>query len=179
MTIYNFDWYRFWDSFRYISWYEILMLVCFWVGWRRLRKNSLKSGAKNLGSSPAWFVFAACVFGTCHKIFVNLDLSVFLYVFGALGALVNILARRDVQKRVAERESISARREGLARIETDAVNGRPGSHSHHGRDGVGHRHHHSHRVDEGATDAIREPKFENNVTFDSEFPASETNSKTE
>lgn len=188
MTIHDFRWDYFWDTFNYVSWYEIAMLVCFGISWPFSTRKMLKTGQTD-GKSlvlPWLFVFGG-IFGACHKLFVQLDVAIILYFAIAFFAFVDfyVCKRLRAKKAMAKRRGELLRRSrssGRSKRRTGS-SGRSSHHRRHerhtssGETSDGRSHRRSSRAssessgagEPNASGAVpKEPKFADDVTLDIE-----------
>ena len=88
-----------------MSFFEILMLICFGAAWPASIWKSYSSGS-NEGKSLQFMVivFIGYLAGILHKIFFNYDFVIFLYMLNALLVFTDILLYyRNGKLRIAEK----------------------------------------------------------------------------
>lgn len=174
MTIHDFEWTYFWETLRYMSWFELGMTFCFGLCWFRALRGSNFQG----GSALRIVALLGWLFGIGYKLYHNLDVVVLVYAFFALTTFTDIVTSMSLRRYKAQEElsaQTKARRaELIGGSSTKSGHSRHGSSSHSRSHGsshhskssegrrFGHRHSHSHSKEPEA----KEPLFGDSVAFD-------------
>lgn len=154
LTIHDFDWREFWDTYHTLSWYECVAFICFVVAWFLfIGKTEKKEGSSDISDAFLLLTFVGSIFMILNKAFNCLDVRVLLDVFLALACIVKTIVHARVKNfsedarqadRVLNREGRSSGRHSSSRSSSDS-----GSHGHrrrhHDSSGSTHSSEHSHR----------------------------------
>lgn len=180
LTIHNFDGQAFWNTLQLLTWYDYLAYICFALAWFfwifKTRKTSEVGGVS--GRFLILTFLGAC-FGIAYKLFVELDVRVFAYIFLACAAAIELTVCEKARKK---NYNDSRRRDLLSRSndsfsESRSRHGSHHSHRHSGSSSGGNRRRRSGRSAEGgvhkseaesATEAPepKTPKFADDVKLD-------------
>ncbi len=138
MTIHDFEWRYFCETYRNVTWYECAAYFCFALAWFFLINKTRKSSGGDVVSGR--FLILTIVgsgFAIAYKLLHDLDVRVFWYVFLAIAAFVEIAVCGLAQ----EREFNDMRRAELLKRAEDK--GHKHSHRRH-RSSEGHSHSEKH-----------------------------------
>lgn len=154
LTIHDFDWREFWDTYHTLDWYECVAFVCFVVAWFLfIGKTGKKEGSSDISDAFLLLTFVGSIFMILNKAFNCLDVRVLLDVFLAFACIVKTIVHARVKNasEAARRADRGLNREGRSsgRHSSSHSSSDSGSHGrhrrHHDSTGSTHSSEHSHR----------------------------------